>query len=87
MHEEIFFVCTNKRDPARMNIPVDGFEINDNGGTRSGKDRRKLTMVTHKPERRSGQERRGGIDRRNVQKDRGELAVERRDAFKVPDAA
>jgi len=71
-----------------MNIPVDGLEINDNGGTRSGRDRRKLTMLTRNPERRTGQERRSGIDRRNGQKDRGELAVERRDtSFKVSDAA
>ena len=70
-----------------MNIPIDGSEINDNGGTRSGKDRRKLTMITRNPERRTGQERRSGIDRRNGQKDRGELAVERRATFKVLDAA
>jgi hypothetical protein len=70
-----------------MNIPVDGLEINDNGGSRSGRDRRKLTMLTRKPERRTGQERRSGIDRRNGQKDRGELAIERRDTFKVSDAA
>jgi len=70
-----------------MNTPVDGIEINDNGGTRSGRDRRKLTVITHNPERRTGQERRSGIDRRNGQKDRGELAVERREAFKVLDAA
>jgi len=70
-----------------MNIPVDGLEINDNGGTRSGRDRRKFTMLTRNPERRTGQERRRGIDRRNGQKDRGELAVERRDTFKVLDAA
>jgi len=70
-----------------MNIPVDGLEINDNGGTRSGRDRRKLTMLTRNPERRTSQERRSGIDRRNGQKDRGELAVERRDTFKVSDVA
>jgi len=71
-----------------MNIPVDGLEITDNGGTRSGRDRRKLTMLTRNPERRTSQERRSGIDRRNGQKDRGELAVERRDtSFKVSDAA
>ena len=53
----------------------------------SGRDRRKLTMITRNAERRTGQERRSGIDRRNGQKDRGELAVERRDTFKVSDAA
>jgi hypothetical protein len=35
------------------------------------------------PERRTEKERRSGIDRRNGQKYRGELAVERRDTFKV----
>ena len=66
-----------------MNIPVDGLEINDNGGARSGRDRRKLTMITRNPERRTGQERRSGIDRGNGQIILGELAVERRDTFKV----
>ena len=68
-----------------MDIPVDGLEINDNGGARSGRDRRKLAIVTRNPERRTGQERRSGIDRRNSARYRGELAVERRDMFKVWD--
>ena len=72
---------------APMGLSVDGSNIKDNAGTRSGRDRRKLTMLTRNPERRTGQERRGGIDRRNGQKDRGELAVERRDTFKVSDVA
>ena len=66
---------------------MDGLEINDNGGTRSGRDRRKLTMITRNPERRIGIERRSGVDRRNGQKIRGELAVERRNTFKVLDVA
>ena len=70
-----------------MDIPVDGLEINYNGGTRSGRDRRKLTMITRNPERRIGLERRSGVDRRNGQKIRGELAVERRNTFKVLDVA
>ena len=70
-----------------MNIPADSLEIKDNGGTRSGRDRRKHPALARNPERRTGQERRSGIDRRNGQKDRGELAVERRDTFKVLDAA
>ena len=70
-----------------MNIPINGSELNDHGGTRSGKDRRRLTMITRILERRSGQERRSGIDRRNGQKERGELAVDRRDTFKALDAA
>ena len=70
-----------------MDIPVDGLEINDNGGARSGRDRRKLAIITRNPERRIGRERRSGIDRRNEKRFRGELAVERRDTFKVLDAA
>ena len=44
-------------------------------------------IVGVNPERRIGLERRSGIDRRYGQKIRGELAVERRDTFKVLDAA
>jgi hypothetical protein len=62
-----------------MDIPMDGLETNDNGGARSGRDRRKLTMIARNPERRIGLERRNGIDRRYGQKIRGELAVERRE--------
>ena len=36
----------------------------DNGGRRSGIDRRQFTYASHVPERRSGQERRCGRDRR-----------------------
>ena len=65
-----------------MGFSVDGIEINDNGGSRSGIDRRKLTIINHNPERRIGQERRNLMDRRKDQRDRGELAVERRDKFR-----
>ena len=68
-----------------MDIPVDDLEINDNGGTRSGRDRRKLSIITRNPERRTGQERRSGIDRRSGQRYRGERAVERRDTFRAWD--
>jgi len=70
-----------------MDFTVDGLDIKDNGGARSGRDRRKLTIVTRNPERRTGQERRSGIDRRNGPRYRGELAVERRDTFKIWDGA
>jgi hypothetical protein len=65
----------------RLDFSMDGLEINDNGGARSGRDRRKLAIITRNPERRIGQERRSGIDRRNGPRHRGELAVERRDKF------
>jgi len=70
-----------------MGTPEDDLEINDNGGTRSGRDRRKFTIVTRNPERRAGQERRSGSDRRNGPGYRGKLAVERRDTFRVWDGA
>ena len=70
-----------------MDIPKDGLETNDNGGARSGRDRRKLTMIARNPEQRIGQERRSLMDRRKDQRNRGELAVERRDMFKVWDGA
>jgi hypothetical protein len=38
--------------------------LKDNGGTRSGTDRRKYTFRTYFPENRSGRDRRKGIDRR-----------------------
>jgi hypothetical protein len=36
----------------------------DNGGRRSGVDRREFSYTSHIPERRSGKERRSGSDRR-----------------------
>jgi hypothetical protein len=65
-----------------MDFSVDGLEINDNGGSRSGRDRRKLTIINYIPERRIGQERRSLMDRRKDQRDRGDLAIERRDKFR-----
>jgi len=42
-------------------------QICDNGGRRSGLDRRQFSYSDHIPERRSGEERRnGGDDRRQV---------------------
>jgi hypothetical protein len=52
--------------------------IKDNGGTRSGTDRRKLSMHKYGPDKRFGIDRRSESDRRKKQKFRGELAVERR---------
>ena len=41
------------------------FFIEDNGGRRSGLDRRRLWIPAYCPERRSGQDRRGGLERRS----------------------
>ena len=38
--------------------------IDDNGGRRSGIERRQFSYNTHIPERRSGKDRRSGLDRR-----------------------
>jgi hypothetical protein len=56
--------------------------INDNGGTRSGTERRQYNMNDSTPERRSGWERRGEFDRRKNQSFRGEKAIERREFYR-----
>ncbi len=40
-------------------------KLTDNGGTRSGKDRRKFFCITYFPEKRLGRDRRKGFDRRS----------------------
>ena len=50
----------------------------DNGGRRSGIERRRFQYTSHIPERRSGYDRRSGIDRRIVER---RQVVDRRDAF------
>ncbi len=40
-------------------------EFPDKGGRRLEPDRRQFSYTGHVPERRSGEDRRGGIDRRN----------------------
>jgi len=39
--------------------------MTDNGGTRTGSDRRKFQYTAHIPEKRSGRDRRKGFDRRS----------------------
>jgi hypothetical protein len=56
--------------------------INDNGGRRSGADRRQYNIMDNPPERRSGNERRSGVDRRKIQNFRGAKAIERRELFR-----
>lgn len=70
-----------------MDFSVDGVDIKDNGGTRSGRDRRESKSMERNPDRRTEKESRRGMDRRKGQKYRGELAVERRDTFKIWDGA
>ena len=53
--------------------------LRDNGGRRSGRDRRQFSYTGHIPERRSGNDRRGGLDRRNRAGSR--KGIERRAVF------
>jgi hypothetical protein len=69
--------------------------MDDNGGTRIGKDRRKFQYTAYIPEKRSGRDRRKGFDRRSpiARRKRPERRVslnhremfppERRDAFRT----
>ncbi len=43
---------------------IDKSNLPDNGGRRTGDDRRKFIYTSHLPERRDGVERRSGVDRR-----------------------
>ena len=67
-----------------MDVPEEDFGLKDNGGTRSGTERRHFTIIGYTPERRHREDRRSGMDRRKSQRNRGEQAIERRDAFKRP---
>ena len=44
--------------------PYEKYRLFDNGGRRSGGDRRSYSYSVHLPERRSGKDRRSGEDRR-----------------------
>ena len=77
-----------------MNVADDAVAIHDNGGARSGKDRRQNTSAFQGEERRFGQDRRqngdrrSGLtrrkepDRRNINPDWDGSRIERRDAFR-----
>ena len=68
-----------------MSYAEKSLTIKDNGGSRTGRERRKLILVNYSPERRIVKERRSGQDRRNGLKSRDGLAIERRDALRVAD--
>jgi hypothetical protein len=62
-----------KKTGLPFGVPTEEFEMNDilkklnsldNGGRRSGGDRRNYSYTLHIPERRSGKDRRNGEDRR-----------------------
>ena len=56
--------------------------IKDNAGRRSGIERRVFLYTIHIPERRSGKERRKGLDRRNEKGFKLPIDFERRAVFK-----
>lgn len=55
--------------------------VHDNGGRRSGIEKRTILYFAHIPEQRKGQDRRSGVDRRQSDKDLLH-ANERRKRFK-----
>jgi hypothetical protein len=55
--------------------------LRDNGGRRSGRDRRQFSYTGHIPERRSGHDRRIGLDRRRGAGTGSRMKIERRTAF------
>jgi hypothetical protein len=68
-----------------MSYSEEDLTLRDKGGSRTGSDRRKLSLVNYSPERRIVKERRSGQDRRNGLRSRDGLAIERRDAFRMVD--
>ena len=68
-----------------MSYSEESLTIRDNGGSRTGRDRRKLSLVNYSPERRIVEDRRSGQDRRNGLRCRSGLAIERRDAIRMVD--
>jgi hypothetical protein len=53
----------------------------DNGGTRSGSERRRLTAAECRPERRIRYDRRSGADRRRIANEKRKKGKERRTVF------
>jgi hypothetical protein len=59
-------ILCHKEKTAQMNKHL----ILDNGGRRTGSDRRSYRYSAHLPERRNGKERRSGKDRRRMMRPR-----------------
>ena len=53
----------------------------DNGGTRSGSERRRSTQTAHQPDRRTQYDRRSGADRRRILNNKRKIGKERRTTF------
>jgi hypothetical protein len=77
-----------------LGVDEEGGVMLDNGGTRSGKERRQITEDFSGEDKRTGKERRGGVDRRSGMTRRNTpdrrntnlywdgSRIERRDAFR-----
>ena len=88
-------LCPATRLPYKYNNMHKELKMTDNGGTRSGFDRRKFEYTAYIPEKRSGMDRRKGSDRRSRMPRRREserraglnhrelYPIERRDAFRT----
>ena len=77
--QHLFSPITEAR--AFYNIKME-LKLADNGGTRTGIDRRKFHYTTYIPEKRSGMDRRRGFDRRRLVKQR--VDDERRSILNTP---
>jgi hypothetical protein len=53
----------------------------DNGGTRSGSERRRSAEIEHRPDRRTQYDRRSGADRRRILNRKRRAGKERRTVF------
>lgn len=75
---DLFLFWSSYSDQAMEKIENDILErliSLDNGGRRSGGDRRNYSYTLHIPERRSGQDRRSGEDRRRFPRAKAKLQI------------
>ena len=89
---QLFSTATKVRPLYNMKMEL---KMVDNGGTRTGLDRRKFEYTAYIPEKRSGMDRRNefdrrslmalriGAERRNSLNHRGPYPIERRDIFRT----
>jgi hypothetical protein len=78
--QQLFSPATKFRPYYNMKME---FKLADNGGTRTGIDRRKFHYTAYIPEKRTGMDRRKRPDRRNGLNYRGLYPVERRNIFRT----
>ena len=64
-----------------MNVLDELVPLIDNGGTRSGRDRRRKIRLKHNRDRRTRRDRRSGADRRRTENSRRPTGEERRTVF------